>query len=98
MPAASRRGDKSHVPEDVHECPECPHSTTGPATSGSPDVSVNSRSALRVGDTGEHASCCGDRTWVAKTGASRVLINGKLAHRAGDVDQHCGGPGKMLEG
>lgn len=98
MPLASRRGDLSHVPEDAHECSECPHDAKGPAVSGSPDVKVNSRAALRVGDTGEHEACCGDNTWVNKTGASRVLINGKLAVRVGDTVEHCGGQGKMIEG
>lgn len=98
MPLASRRGDLSHVPEDMHACSECPHDATGPATSGSPNVKVNSRLALRVGDTGEHDACCGDNTWVAKTGASRVMINGKLAMRVGDTVEHCGGEGKMIEG
>lgn len=98
MPLASRLGDRSHVPEDRHECSECPHEATGKATTGSPNVKVNGRLALRVGDKGEHAQCCGDNTWVAKTGAPRVMINGKLLHRVDDVDEHCGGHGKMIEG
>jgi len=70
----------------------------GPAVAGSPDVNVNAKPALRVGDPGVHAACCGPNTWTAKTGAPSVFINGKKAHRFSDVDKHCGGNGKMIEG
>jgi uncharacterized Zn-binding protein involved in type VI secretion len=65
---------------------------------GSPNVNVNTRPALRVGDNGVHAACCGPNTWVAKTGSGTVFINGQAAHRFGDADQHCGGMGKLVEG
>ncbi len=97
MPGQGRLGDKSSVPFDAHGCPACPHSAIGPATSGSPDVLVNGRPAVRVGDNGVHASCCGGNTWVAQGGSSTVQINGKGAHRLGDADQHCGGIGRLIE-
>lgn len=98
MAEAARLGDRSHVPADRHHCKHCAHSAIGPAASGAPDVLINDRAAVRVGDTGVHASCCGPNTWEAVQGAPRVLINGRRAHRRGDVDRHCGGMGKMVEG
>jgi uncharacterized Zn-binding protein involved in type VI secretion len=41
---------------------------------GSPDVFVNQRAALRVGDAGVHAACCGPNTWVAIEGSPDVLV------------------------
>jgi uncharacterized Zn-binding protein involved in type VI secretion len=70
----------------------------GPAIAGSADVLVNGRPALRQGDNGIHAACCGPNTWSATGGSATVFINGKGAHRLGDADQHCGGLGKLVEG
>jgi uncharacterized Zn-binding protein involved in type VI secretion len=98
MPGAGRLGDKSQVPADAHGCLACPHPAIGPAVGGSPDVKINGRAALRVGDPGVHAACCGPNTWQAVQGSSTVFVNGKPAHRLGDTDQHCGGVGKMIEG
>jgi uncharacterized Zn-binding protein involved in type VI secretion len=98
MPGQSRLGDKSNIPADAHGCPACPHPAVGPAILGSPDTNVNKRPALRVGDNGVHAACCGPNTWTAKVGSATVFINNKAAHRMGDQDQHCGGMGQMIEG
>ena len=98
MPAQSRLGDRSFASSDAHGCPGCPHVVTGPAISGSPDVTVNARPAVRAGDTGTHSSCCGPNTWKAVGGSKTVFINGKPAHRQGDADQHCGGMGSTIEG
>ena len=65
---------------------------------GSQNVMVNSRPALRVTDNGVHSHCCGPNTWVAVKGSMTVLINNLQAHRLNDADQHCGGPGYMIEG
>lgn len=65
---------------------------------GSPDVFINGRPAVRVGDPGIHAACCGPNTWTAAKGSSTVFINGRPAHRLGDTDTHCGGVGQMIEG
>ena len=97
-PAQCRLGDKSQVPSDGHGCPACPHNCVGPAVAGSPDVFVNSLPAIRVGDPGVHAACCGPNTWTAKDGSSSVFINGQAAHRKDDADTHCGGNGRMIEG
>ncbi len=97
MPFQSRLGDKSFVPADAHGCPACPHPCTGPAIAGSPNVLVNGKPALRVGDPGTHAACCGPNTWVAAKGSGTVLINSIPAHRLGDMDTHCGGVGNMIE-
>ncbi len=65
---------------------------------GSTNVKVNTLPALRVGDTGIHAKCCGPNTWIAVAGSKTVFINNSLAHRPGDRDQHCGGAGFMVQG
>jgi uncharacterized Zn-binding protein involved in type VI secretion len=57
-----------------------------PAITGSDNVLVNSRPALRVEDKGE--------TWKATKGAAHVLVNGKQAFR---VDDPTVG-GKLVEG
>lgn len=59
---------------------------------------VNNRPALRVGDQGIHAACCGPNMWTATQGSGTVLINNMPAHRMGDMDQHCGGVGTLIEG
>lgn len=98
MPAASRLGDQSHCPNDSHGCKSCPHAVTGPAVSGSPDVIINGKPALRLGDTGIHATCCGANTWQTVAGSATVFINGRPAVRQGDKSQHCGGAGTVTEG
>ncbi len=98
MPPLSRLGDKSQVPVDAHGCPACPHSATGPAIAGSPNVQANFLPALRVGDNGTHIACCGPNLWVAAKGSATVMINFLPAHRLGDMDTHCGGIGQMIEG
>ena len=65
---------------------------------GSPNVLVNRTPALRVGDRGIHAACCGSNTWEAIAGSGTVFINGKAAVRKGDQTQHCGGVGNMYTG
>jgi hypothetical protein len=59
---------------------------------------VNGRPALRVGDTGIHAACCGPNMWTAQSGAPSVFINGKAAFRMNDPSLHCGGTGQLCEG
>ena len=98
MPPQARLGDKALVPADAHGCPACPHTATGPAISGSPNVVVNGRPAIRVDDPGIHAACCGPNKWNAKTGSSSVFVNGRAAHRLGDMVKHCGGMGTTIEG
>lgn len=98
MPGAARIGDLSKAEADAHGCPACPHTVQGPAVMGSPNVLINNRPAVRVGDLGLHAACCGPNMWNAVKGSSTVLINGKPAHRKDDMDQHCGGVGKMIQG
>ncbi|HEY7954800.1 MAG: PAAR domain-containing protein [Polyangia bacterium] len=98
MPGQGRLGDKSNVPACVHGCLACPHPAVGPAIVGSPNVLVNNLPALRLGDNGIHAVCCGPNTWTAVKGSATVMINNKPAHRMGDTDQHCGGVGQLIEG
>lgn len=72
-----------------------------PAVTGSPNVMVNNRPALRVGDVGTvvaGAFSTDTVQWVAAQGARCVLINNRNAHRAWDVDDHRGCPGTIVEG
>jgi uncharacterized Zn-binding protein involved in type VI secretion len=98
MPGAGRLGDSAKATSDQHGCPGCPHVGQGPAIIGSSDVLINGRPALRVDDTGLHASCCGTNMWRVKQGSSSVFINGKRAHRKDDGTTHCGGDGTLQEG
>ncbi len=100
MPKQARVGDIGEVdsPGDAHGCPGCPHPAKGPAIIGSPNVNVNSLPAVREGDVGIHAFCCGPNMWKATKGSGSVFINGKAAHRVDDAQQHCGGKGKMVSG
>ncbi len=98
MPPQGRLGDKSKAMADKHGGLCCPHTVIGPAIQGSPNVFVNFRPALRVGDRGIHAPCCGPNMWKAQKGSATVFINKKAAHRKGDTDKHCGGSGKLIEG
>jgi uncharacterized Zn-binding protein involved in type VI secretion len=98
MPGQGRLGDSANVAADAHGCPGCPHAGTGPGIQGSPDVFVNGRPALRVGDHGIHAVCCGGLMWTAQSGSPTVFINGQPAFRLNDPSVHCGGPGQLIEG
>lgn len=98
MSNAARLRDQSVAPADTHGCSDCSHEVKGPVTAGSSNVLVNSRPAVRVGDRGIHAKCCGTNRWTARAGAPRVLINGKSAHRRGDATLHCGGIGATITG
>ena len=81
--AAGRVSDKAQCNSDAHGCIACAHTVVGPAIQGSPDVIINSLPALRVGDPGLHAVCCGTNMWQAAKGAQTVVINGKAAYRKG---------------
>ncbi len=98
MPGAVRIGDKARCPSDFHGCVGCPHSVIGPAITGSADVLINGKPAVRMGDSGIHSACCGANTWVASQGSPNVFINGRPAVRIGDQTTHCGGIGRMIEG
>jgi uncharacterized Zn-binding protein involved in type VI secretion len=54
--------------------------------------------ALRVGDPGKHAACCGPNSWNAAKGSGTVFINNIPAHRLGDMTAHCGGVGNLIVG
>ena len=98
MPSLGRLGDISRARADNHGCPACPHPVAGPAIVGSPNVNVNGRAALRVGDPGIHAACCGPNQWKALVGSATVFINGQGVHRQGDAVKHCGSIGQLTTG
>ncbi len=91
-------GDLANCLIDSHGCNGCSHNVTGQAVSGSPNVIVNGKPALRVDDVGIHAPCCGQNVWTAKEGSATVFINGKPAFRKGDITEHCGGEGELIKG
>ncbi|MDJ0656358.1 MAG: PAAR domain-containing protein [Xanthomonadales bacterium] len=97
MPLQARLSDQSQG-IDAHGCLACPHPVIGPAIKGSPTVLVNGLPAVRIGDQGVHAACCGPNMWVAAMGSMTVMINNMPAHRLGDMDSHCGGVGFMIMG
>lgn len=98
MPPQSRLTDNAFNPADAHGCPACPHPVTGPCISASPNIMVNGLQAMRVGDPGVHAACCGPNTWNAAMGSSTVYFNDLAAVRLNDMTQHCGGVGYMIVG
>lgn len=98
MPPQSRVGDNAFVPADAHGCPACPHPCTGPGTTGSPNILVNGMQALRVGDPGVHAACCGPNSWKVAKGSGTVYFNDIPAARLGDQTAHCGGSGSLIVG
>ena len=98
MPPAHRVGDRALNPADAHGCPACPHPVQGPGISGSPDVLVNGRPLMRVGDPGVHIACCGPNQWTVAQGSRSVLVNGRPPSRIGDATSHCGGSGSVIDG
>ena len=98
MRGLARLGDRARAKEDKHDCPACTHDVIGPAVTGSETVLINHKPALRLGDRGEHASCCGDNTWTAAGASQSVYIDGLPAARVGDPTKHCGGMGTIVEG
>ncbi len=87
-------------PADAHGCLVCPHSVSGPATTGSSDVMVAGSPQLRASgmDQGVHAACCGPNTWMTLQGSSTVFVNDQPAVRLGDTTTHCGGVGSVITG
>lgn len=97
MPKVCRVGDNANCPADSHGNKCCSHNVTGPAVSGSPDVTINGKPVLRVGDPGIHSACCGSNTWQCAQGSSTVFVNTIPVVRLGDTTTHCGGTGKMVQ-
>lgn len=86
MPPAHRRADIG----SAHAC----HFPPSPATGGSPDVYVNDRPLMRVGDSYMPHACvaghAGPHGRALAAGSATVFINGKPAGRIGDAID-CGG-------
>ena len=98
MPPAFRLSDLAKVSGDAHGCPACPHTAVGPSIIGSPNVNINNLPAVRVGDMGMHAVCCGPNMWQCVAGSGTVFINQIPAVRKDDQTQHCGGVGQTING
>ena len=83
MPEATRKGDIG----SGHGC-----FPPSPAIEGSPDVFINNKLAVRVGDAFAAHGCgiCVPHGRAAAAGSATVNINGKAAVRIGDVID-CGG-------
>lgn len=99
MTGAVRQGDLCAGTCDMgYE--ECPHSYSGGVCSGgSPSVFFNSKSAVRIGDTGE-TYCPHGGSFSSDAGSSTVFINGIAAVRIGDgiSCMKCGQPGSHTTG
>jgi uncharacterized Zn-binding protein involved in type VI secretion len=83
MPAAARKGDPGVV-----------HCSGFVIAQGSPDVTINSRPAARVGDPSTAHLIparrrCGVHTSTIARGSSTVFINGRAAARVGDPFSGC---------
>jgi uncharacterized Zn-binding protein involved in type VI secretion len=98
MPPQSRVTDTALVPADSHGNKCCSHTCVGPAVAGSPNTIVEGSAALRIGDPGVHAACCGPNVWMVASGSSTVTINDIPASRLGDITAHCGGVGALIMG
>ena len=95
---AVRLGDLAMITGDAHGCLACPHVCVGPTIDGSNDVFINSLNAIRKGDPGIHAACCGPNNFKTNQGSPNVFVNGKPLVRMNDQTKHCGGMGKMING
>jgi uncharacterized Zn-binding protein involved in type VI secretion len=74
-------------------------SANGTSATGSVNVLINNRPALRVNDSGVHHTgecCCPE--WHVTGGASRVQVNTFLMARVGDSTEHCSGSGQVTTG
>jgi uncharacterized Zn-binding protein involved in type VI secretion len=95
---AVRLGDNSKISGDSHGCNACPHTCVGPFIGGSGNVFINSLPAIRKGDPGIHAVCCGPNMYKANQGSDNVFTNSKAQVRLDDETKHCGGSGKTIAG
>jgi len=89
-------GGTARCLSDAHACPACPHDVKGPIQTGSSLVMIGGKAAVRVGDTGVHAACCGPNTFEIAGGDSEVMIDGKPAAKVGSQTKHCGGMGTII--
>ena len=96
MKGVIRVSDMALVLGDAHGCPACAHVCTGPMISGSNDVFINGLNAVRKGDPGVHAACCGPNTYQTNAGSDNVFVNGKPLVRIMDDTKHCGGNWHMI--
>lgn len=84
MAAVSRIGD---IGIGTCPCHTSPQAYTTIFISGSPDVTADGLSVMRVGDLG--VASCGHVT-IALSGSSIVDNRGISVHRVGDQGQNCG--------
>ena len=99
MPGAVRFGDKA-VAIDSHGRRCCPHYVIGGSstiTGGSPNVFINGRKAVRLGDLGLHSACCGPNIFTHIQASTNVFVNSKGLVKLGDKTRHCGGIGAVIE-
>lgn len=98
MPGACRLGDCAECPFDAHGGVKCPHKVRGPVVTASKDIFIEGKNAVRQGDRGIHAICCGPNTFTVTGGAPNTFFNRNRAGRNGDGTAHCGGFGQMEQG
>jgi len=86
----------AYTSSDAHGCPACPHPCVGVCSTYSSTVMVRGYPAIRKGDSGMHAACCGPNTFEIIDGDSSVLVDGKPSARIGSQTKHCGSMGIIL--
>lgn len=98
MPEACRVGDQTFgICDDHHKC--CPHSRGGKCTSGSANVFVNGKAAVRAGDAGS-CRCAHNAEFELHGGSATVYINGRSAIRIADAAgcKKCDQAGQVCSG
>lgn len=98
-PPAARVQDNAQSQPHVHNPQAGARLAVGSILTGSPDVLINGRPAVRVQDSGTAAGCGGPGDFTIIKGSATVLINGHPAARMGDRTLHCGmAPGTIIQG
>ncbi len=88
MPGLGRVGDAAQVEHEGEK---------SDAKAGSPDVFINGRAVLRVGDGGS-TDAAGQPSWQGKAGSQTLFVNGLPALQEGDETEHtAGAKGALVE-
>jgi len=90
-------GCQAYCPADSHGAPTDPMPAIGRIINGCPDVLVNGKPAVCVGEKGTQCCCSGPNTFEVVEGNPEVLIYGKAAAEMGDATRHCGGNGHIVD-
>jgi hypothetical protein len=72
-------------------CPRCKHTVVGPPITGASQTFIDRCRAVRIGDHGVHALCCGLNHWIALQNLvdHQVNVEGSPIFCTGDITLHC---------